>query len=380
MTCFLYHFLKKVASTKDHDEQTVFRFFYIKNKSIGEARKMLPKSELHPEAIARNHFGQLYHGNLIKTCMFLSWHGFKSSRYILTGSEDTLVILSRLDDDNTKNKLAHQFYLQGHDSVVKCMDMCEMTTTTSDGESKELILVSAGGKANIKLWRVVVEDEVVRKVTNLYEFKRLRARKNASRGEKPWLYIDLKSNPDIRFMDVRIFPSSAPGEFMLAFACSDGQLRIFRYLVDSNKLDLLSKHPYPKCLLCLDMIRFADDELPVLVGFGTDGAFLSWKCLLDGEEPPRVVYEHLHQSGVNSFDLWRISETAPESTSLLMVSVGDDSRINVLGFDVDVNEGLKINLEPFGLDMAHSSSITGFEMCSKIFKRIIFCFQLNNFL
>lgn len=234
------------------------------------------------------------------------------------------------------------------------MSWCEI----NDG--RELILVTAGGKANIKIWRVIFSfssSEVeVEKIVNLYEFKRLRARKSATKGDRPWLYIDLKSNPDIRFMDVRMFEST-PGEFMLVFACSDGHLRIFRYLIESNKLDLLAKHPYPKCLLCLDMIKLGEEK-PLFVGFATDGSFLSWKLDIDGEEiPPSQIYENLHQSGVNSFDLWRDSA---EARDLVMVSVGDDTRINILEIQVDSSEGLKVSSDPFGIDMAHASSITGF--------------------
>lgn len=224
------------------------------------------------------------------------------------------MILSQIDaaDDVEKHKLVHEFYLQGHDSVVKCMDV------VADNNKGELILVSAGGKANIKLWRVVCEpnSDRVNKVTHLYEFKRMRARKsnsNKATVDKPWLYIDLKSNPDIRFMDVRMFVS-APGELMLALACSDGYLRMFRYLVELNKLDLLAKHPYAKCLLCIDMIRLSEQHKPVFVGFGTDGSLLCWKFDTESENAPSVVYTRLHQSGVNRLDLWRTCASSDDES------------------------------------------------------------------
>lgn len=239
--------------------------------------------------------------------------------------------------------------------MVKCLDYCEINPN-------ELILVSAGGKANIKLWRVVLSanrDEV-EKITHLYEFKRFRVKKNASsvsKSEKPWLYIDLKSNPDMRFMDVRIYRST-PSEFIISFACSDGYMRIFRYLIESNKLDLISKYSYPKCLLCLDVIRFTD-EVGFLVGFGTDGTLLSWKMSLDGEDQePRKICEGLHQSGVNDFDLCRV-ETAEEKMSFVLASVGEDTRISLLAIDVDRVDGVKLASQPIRVDMAHASSITG---------------------
>lgn len=103
-----------VANT--NEEQMMFRFFYIKNKNIGEARKILHKSELQPPINqSRNHFGQLFHGNTIKTCKFLDLDG----KYLLTGSEDTMLILNKIEN----NTLMHQFHLQGHDSVVRWVKM-----------------------------------------------------------------------------------------------------------------------------------------------------------------------------------------------------------------------------------------------------------------
>jgi hypothetical protein len=76
--------------------------------------KLISKTEIqNPIALNFNHFFQLFHGNTITVCKYLSY------RYIFTGSEDTQVILTRIDDSNNKLNVNHQIHLQGHDSVVK---------------------------------------------------------------------------------------------------------------------------------------------------------------------------------------------------------------------------------------------------------------------
>jgi len=66
--------------------------------------------------------------------------------------------------------------------------------------------------ANIKLWLVhLVNEEIigikrVAKISHLFDFERIKAKKETTINKvKPWLYVDLEKNPDIRFMDVVVF-------------------------------------------------------------------------------------------------------------------------------------------------------------------------------
>jgi WD40 repeat protein len=142
--------------------------------------------------------------------------------YLLTGSEDTQLILSKLKE----NLIDHQFHLKGHDSVVKCFQFMPIN-------SNETLLVSAGGKANIKIWKLISNElnEII-KIVHLYEFKRQRPKKNEDETKKkPWLYTDLKSNPDIRFMDVEIVKMNL-NQFLICFVCSDGLIRLVNKIIE----------------------------------------------------------------------------------------------------------------------------------------------------
>ena len=71
--------------------ELLFRFIYIKNKTIGEARKLLGKSEIERSVFQKkNNICQVFHGNNITLCKYIT-----TSEYLLTGSEDTQLILNR---------------------------------------------------------------------------------------------------------------------------------------------------------------------------------------------------------------------------------------------------------------------------------------------
>lgn len=220
--------------------------------------------------------------------------------------------------------------------------------------------------ANIKIWKLDLNaDKSVAKINRLYEFKRLRIKKENPDGSKvkPWLYVDLEKNPDIRFMDVVVFKSAEAGQFTLCFACSDGAIRIFKYSLESNRLFLTNKFSYNKCLLCIRHLSFGGRSF--LLAFGTDGHLLVWKLSeLSGEEaidddvlPEKV--ESLHQSGINAVDIWRESKT---SGRVRVATVGDDCRVSVL--EINLNSGIthkSTERKIWKKDMAHASAISGNE-------------------
>jgi hypothetical protein len=351
-----FEFCPKIIGTSETG--VLFRFIYIKNKSIGEARKLLSLSEIeNPISRVRNQLCQIFHGNTITVCKYL-----KTNEYLLTGGEDCQLILNKIDSFSNKLGLLHQFHLQGHDSVVKCVDYCELNDF-------EVLLVSAGGKANIKIWKCIFNENIntcksptINKFVQLYEFKRFINRKkspdtsSSSKSEKPWLYIDLKSNPDIRFMDLVVLNPKEANDVIICFACSDGYVRVFRYNLENNKLFLINKYTYSKCLLCIKCVKVlrlsqTDQYDQYLLCFGTDGKLLKWKLDLV-EEAQLEKIDNLHQSGINGVDIW---QQAADSSTCLIASVGDDTRISLIEFDLSSNEVKHV----IKLDMAHSSAIVG---------------------
>lgn len=228
--------------------------------------------------------------------------------------------------------------------------------------------------ANIKIWKLDLNvDKSVAKINRLYEFKRLRIKKENPDGSKvkPWLYVDLEKNPDIRFMDVVVFKSAKAGGFTLCFACSDGAIRIFKYSLESNHLFLTNKFSYNKCLLCIRHLIFEGKSF--VFAFGTDGHLLLWKLdelssedAVDDDVLPEKV-ESLHQSGINAVDLWHVPETFGK---VRVATVGDDCRVSVLEVDLkSAFTGASTKRTVFRKDMAHASAISG------NYKEFICCFM-----
>lgn len=200
-----------------------FKFFYLKNDCLVEFRKKFNSNELvnASDRLKSNHLLQVFHGNNISCCKYLN------KNYLLTGSEDTQVIISRLDNNkcdvedgyNIRSTfMSHVYHLQGHDSVVKCAQFIHLNDNC-------YLLVTAGGKANIKLWKVMIDNEQITQIMQVCEFKRFTKVKPNQKHKN--LTIDLQSNPDIRFMDVDIARCLIDESIIfIYFACSDGFIRL----------------------------------------------------------------------------------------------------------------------------------------------------------
>lgn len=327
------------------NNHVLFRFVYVKNKCIGEARKHLSIEEIdRPMSRLNNHLCQVFHGNTITVCKYL--HGFD---YVLTGGEDTQLILTRIDDTTTR--LNHQFHLQGHDSVVKCLSLMQLN-------EHEILLVSAGGKANIKVWKLITNEEneesssSLSRVVHLCELRKFKNKTNlTTRCENKSQFLnDLKSNPDVRFMDVVMFRENADW-IRLGFACSDGYIRLFRYSLDTNRPELTETFMHTKCLLGIRYLKF---NQPHLLAFGTDGCLLFWPLnQSQNEREPRKL-EKIHQSGINDLHVWF------DSDCVLLATVGDDTSIKVVAISsVDSDLNLESSRIAASLEMAHASAIVG---------------------
>jgi WD40 repeat protein len=228
-SCFLF-------SIEIYFFQIYFRFIYIKNRDICEV--IIPQSLNELDHIIKNsegveeedkksqHLNEIFHGNQITTGKFIPDH----YNYIITGSEDTQIILTELRDNFDKEQvdLYHRVHLQGHQSVVRCINFYQL-------KNKEILMVSAGGKANIKLWKIQLDgnnNNKLTQITNLCEFKKTKESRRVDKislQEKAWQKIDLnESNNDVRFMDVVIYKDSPEieNDFSIVFACSDGHVRL----------------------------------------------------------------------------------------------------------------------------------------------------------
>lgn len=239
--------------------------------------------------------------------------------------------------------------------MVKCMDFMQLN-------AQELLLCSAGGKANIKLWKVILNEPTIEenepsinRIVQLSEFKRFLSKRHNQLHQKPWLYIDLTSNPDIRFMDVCLIKTNANDSFIHAcFACSDGQIRIFRFDLITNKIHLINRYKHSHCLLCIRHLRVQEDEF--LLSTGTDGSLLIWPFNITDEIVDKQTIGDICQSGINDLDVWQ------ERDEVIVACVGDDTRLSIVNIEFKKNNSqATIANTKFVIkkDMAHASCIVG---------------------
>jgi hypothetical protein len=129
--------------------------------------------------------------------------------------------------------------------------------------------------------------------------------------------------------------------------------RLFKYFLTTNKIHIIDEYPYDRCLLRIKYIQVTHTD-SYLLCTATDGHLIVHKLQdkLLGSRREHVLIKNLHQSGINSFD------TRIESDRLMFASVGDDTRLNVVELELNVNGGEK-HRQIIKVDMAHASSIMG---------------------
>lgn len=319
------------------NDDILCRFFYQKLKNIIKIEKKFSRSEIIPQTInSFNHITQVFHGNNITCCKL-----FKS--YIITGSEDTRVIISRLSDNLMS--VSHLFYLQGHDSVIKCIDITEINVNKH-------ILLTAGGKANLKLWEIHLKEEVIEQVVQKCEFKRFFNKSKSFR------------ELDVRFMDCFIQKLNE-NDIIVCLACSDGCIRVFLYSILTNRLELKQSIEYSKCLLSLKHLR-TNDNISFLTYTATDGHFFINKFVHD-RSFDNILKLKLHQSGINSFDAFWTNEARSKA---LLGTVGDDACVAISQLQIVGQNKFEI-LKVGECAVAHASSIIGKFTEFKKFKYIV---------
>lgn len=128
--------------------------------------------------------------------------------------------------------------------------------------------------------------------------------------------------------------------------------RIFRYSIDINKLYLINKYEYSKCLLCIR--RLTIDKESYLLAFGTDGNLLFWKINCSDDQKPQII-PGLNQSGINDVDFISVSN----SRQAIIATVGDDSCLTIVKIEVNNEQKIKALSPIVKFEMSHASAIAG---------------------
>jgi WD40 repeat protein len=131
---------------------------------------------------------------------------------------------------------------------------------------------------------------------------------------------------------------------------------LFDYNLVTNKLNLNNRYEHTNCFLCVKYLNLNSDSY--LLCSGTDGCIIIWKFDKDEIFLFNKI-ESIHQSGINSFDTWKINDN-----KILIASVGDDTSVGITEIELDSSN--KINqVSIIKTDMANASSIASVKFLNK---------------
>jgi len=283
------------------------------------------------------------------------------SRLIASGGEDTLIKLwsivsgsgSGSGGSTNDSSLRHVKTLTGHISSVKAI---KAISGLYEDESSSTILVSGGGRAQLKVWRITsgVSDTAAAHQVNAVEMANHMLKGNDKfRKKKTWKSHQIQiPDPETRYLDIDLKSdkdggSSCRQRLEICVACSDGHVRLFHFRTESDAaaaaslkkaafLELLFEsavhtHAIQKVLYWTRSSTAAAAGDRILWA-STDGHLRLWRPHKDEEEEEGFSADDVikvHQSGVNALD----------RTADKVLTGGDDCAIamtSLFGNDVTI--------------------------------------------
>ena len=251
---------------------------------------------------------------------------------IVTGSEDTFIRVYRAD---TGEQLA---VLSGHLSSIKCLRL------TVRPDTRDLVLVSGGGRAELRLWSLVTVE--TRLCCSPLATVMLRPGDGGRGNKKAWRLAQAETQADgeTRFMSVDAV--WAGQRLVVAVACSDSSVRVYTQRPGEGLEAVCEARQHQHCLLQIRMVPDTDKLVT-----GTTGGHLSvWTLSEDrlGMETEVKV----HQSGVNCLDLRRSGDAWD------VVSGGDDTSLVLSRYSC----GQITVIWRSDLSCGHTTQLTGLRM------------------
>ena len=260
--------------------------------------------------------------------------------YVCTAGEDTSIRLQELcvEPDRADFLATSQLVLRGHVCSVKCL-------ATLDEEDGSVLLVSGGGRAQLRIWRLQERaGDLV--CINLADFMLCGHDKNVRR---PWRKAQsaVKHNPVTRFLSLAV-QRTATDLTKIFVGCSDSLLRVFEYaageIVLQKEVDF-QEH----CILRLKLFPFANAWH--LLASTTGGRVFVWK---PDEKDWSQNFEQftIHQSGINCVDSREVGH------SVELLSGGDDNALVLSRLEYEEG-GQLAHRVVWREDSAHAAQITG---------------------
>ncbi|XP_075687854.1 tRNA (34-2'-O)-methyltransferase regulator WDR6 [Rhinoderma darwinii] len=292
---------------------------------------------------------------------------------LITSSEDTTVNIWAF---NRNPKHFHCLStISDHLSSVKTLALAR---TTRDVEGLSTLLFTAGGRAQIEVYRLLIQ---VKEVNGSVTCQVVHLASH--RLDEHWDRIKnkhrmLKMDPETRYLSITAvdkIPGSVnpdSSSVYLAAACSDGSVRFFVMSESSRKMTLVAESFYhQRCVLKIETFvhTSGNDSRVMLCSAATDGRIAFWDIsgtisradrMLEKENlqdlGPVCFTISAHQCGINSLCIQKTKDG-----QYLVASGGDDNSICVCWLTLDQmsKEGPRGDVQLLRSVSAHSAHVTG---------------------
>ncbi|XP_061194456.1 tRNA (34-2'-O)-methyltransferase regulator WDR6-like isoform X1 [Saccostrea echinata] len=250
-----------------------FRFVYQKTREVVVCDTKLQQNQVKLKSAL--------HGREVTCVRFFDVR--EDGCIIVTGSEDTSVQISTLKYNNYSVKeISCIEYLNEHISSVRALSLCPSSKQSHD--QKSMLMFSAGGRAQLLVWRLTVENSTSLVTENLCSFMIGQIKRKGR--TRMWKLQQINLNPETRFMDLssvqltRVWSEFPDHLHILASACSDAFVRFYIFNEEKRELFLLLESVFHEhCVLkvCpLTRKSKTDSELYILSA-ATDGQIAFWK-------------------------------------------------------------------------------------------------------
>ncbi|XP_074537133.1 tRNA (34-2'-O)-methyltransferase regulator WDR6 [Halichoeres trimaculatus] len=298
---------------------------------------------------------------------------------VVTGGEDTSLAVLAINPDSASVKVLS--VITDHISSVRTLTAITRPEGGTENQKRSLhaLLVSAGGRAQMQCYRLLITWDMQRQVPSCQVIQVAGHRLDDQWERRRNRHKTVKMDPETRYMCVAVVAENPEG-VLLAVACSDGALRLFSVSEVKHQIDLLLETFYhQRCVLSVATCSLEDrkgNRYNLLFSAATDGKIAVWDLTEASSSstdtssntptpPIPCLLIPAHQSGVNSLAVWRENLGQHEDCCLVTVaSGGDDGQLTVSTIRVQYpgegttggSRGLPQIPEPLAPQQTHSTT------------------------
>ncbi|KAM9350552.1 tRNA (34-2'-O)-methyltransferase regulator WDR6 [Symphorus nematophorus] len=261
---------------------------------------------------------------------------------VVTGGEDTSLTILAVDPNSGSIKVLS--VITDHISSVRTVTAVTRSEGGNENKSLSMLLVSAGGRAQMQVYRLLIGWDSQRLVPSCQVIQVASHRLDEQWERRRNRHKTVKMDPETRYMSVVVVDEKTDC-ILLALACSDGALRLFSVSEVTRQIDLLwETFCHQRCVLSVATCSLEDgkgNRYKLLFSAATDGKIAVWDLTeassssagtsSNAPAPPIPCLDFpAHQSGVNSLAVWADKLGQQGGGCLVTVaSGGDDGQLTV---------------------------------------------------